>query len=101
MSIGEVMRIAKLKSEYTSSPAQFRAETLDGRGVYVRYRWGHLEMWVATPGQDDALDGEMVLNEKFTTDADGDPQNLNGCMSVAGAVAALAKFGIEVVDGLA
>lgn len=58
----------ELVSEYSSCPAQWNGETVDGKFVYVRYRWGVLSVsvddervWKKTVG--DNLDGTMFDDE--------------------------------------
>jgi len=46
------MKIKNLIETCGACPSQWEANTLDGRGVYVRYRWGYLSISISTePGQ--------------------------------------------------
>lgn len=54
-------------------PSQWNARTDDGRRVYIRYRWGGLEVHVARTIESDPLDddGEVVLEVQLGDQWDG------------------------------
>jgi hypothetical protein len=51
-----------LRSQFTSCPAQWNGQTVDGKDVYVRFRWGVLKVSVG---------GVCVWEEQVSDDLDG------------------------------
>lgn len=54
------MNIKNLKNTCTACPAQWEAETEDGRIVYIRYRYGQLSMGIGKTLEDAIGDRDAV-----------------------------------------
>jgi len=73
VEVPEGDKIRNFAMTCSGCPSQWDAETVGGRAVYIRYRWGYLSVCVA--GDDgDAVCGEEILGKQC-----GD--SLDGCMS--------------------
>jgi hypothetical protein len=84
--------IVTLTQTCSVCPSQWEGKTDDGRGVYVRYRWGGLSFTVAAT-VDDAVMGRGAGPESFhMSHGDG----LDGFMTTEELASILAKRGIEV-----
>ena len=65
------MKIENLVCTCEACPSQWEANTDDGRGVYIRYRWGYLSIYVSSkPGQH-GLEGKEVFGAVLGDDLDG------------------------------
>lgn len=46
------MKIKNLVQTCGACPSQWEASTEDNRPIYIRYRWGYLEIHIGKPGDD-------------------------------------------------
>ncbi len=75
----------------SACPSQWEGTLEDGRMVYIRYRWGHLDVSVskfATENVYDAVSGELLL-DYFSGD------DWDGFMTLAQLNSILAKNGLS------
>jgi len=67
-------RMKKLERTCFACPSQWEGELEDGRMIYIRYRWGCLEVSIsgnATDDISDAVKGETIFQEYIGGDYDG------------------------------
>lgn len=65
------MEITNLVQTCGACPSQWEALTDDGRGVYVRYRWGYLSICVSNQPGEHGLEGREVYSVKMGDNLDG------------------------------
>jgi len=65
------MEIKNLIQTCEACPSQWEAQTIDNRGVYVRYRWGYLSINISTNPGDHGLGGQEVYGEQIGDGLDG------------------------------
>jgi len=65
------MKIKNLVQTCEACPSQWEAETLDGRGVYIRFRWGFLSISVSDNPGEHGLDGKEIYGEQLSDNLDG------------------------------
>lgn len=83
-----MIAVKSLTKTCDACPAQWEGETIDGRMVYVRYRWGYLSVCVSPgPTTDvmDAVGGEEIFGAQL---GDG----LDGCLDVERLLASTADI---------
>ena len=64
------MILKNLVNTCYACPAQWDAETEDGRPVYIRYRWGFLSIRILD-SRDSVLHGEEIYGEQIGDEMDG------------------------------
>lgn len=64
------VRVHELRMTCPACPAQWEGRTDDGRYVYVRYRWGWLQIGVGDTFHEAVCD-EVTLCEELGDDMDG------------------------------
>ena len=72
--IQQTISIKYIKRTCESCPSQWEVKLMDGRMVYVRYRWGILSIRVSSKKTDnimDAVNGKEILGEKLGAGFDG------------------------------
>jgi len=70
----QIIGIKYIRRTCDSCPSQWEVKLMDGRMVYVRYRWGILSIRVSPKKTDnimDAVDGKEILGEKLGAGFDG------------------------------
>jgi hypothetical protein len=65
------MNLNNLKQTCQACPSQWEAISDDDREVYVHYRWGYLQVWLADKSGDDALCGEQIYSAQLGDSLDG------------------------------
>ncbi len=65
-----MIRVIELRQTCPSHPAQWEGRTADGRAVYVRYRWGSLQVGVGA-SLSDAVNDLATFDRKLGDDYDG------------------------------
>lgn len=65
------MKVKNVVRTCAACPSQWEAETEDGRGVYIRYRYGCIQVWVSHNAGEDGLDGDCVFGDCIGDDFDG------------------------------
>ncbi len=55
----DLIRVVSLQRTCQACPSQWEGRTDDGRWVYVRYRWGHLQVGIG-PTLEDAVDNDSI-----------------------------------------
>lgn len=60
-----------IKQTCKNSPSQWDGELNDGREIYIRYRWGTIEVYVANMIGQKALDGDCILDKPIGDEYDG------------------------------
>lgn len=65
------MKLNNLVQTCDACPSQWDAILDDGRGVYIRYRWGTLSVMVSNNPGEDGFDGIEIYNEQLNNDSDG------------------------------
>ena len=66
--------IKYIKKTCECYPSQWEAKLMDGRMLYIRYRWGVLSIRVSLKKTDDimdAVDGKEILGKRLGTGFDG------------------------------
>ena len=66
--------IKYIKRTCESCPSQWEAKLMDGRMLYIRYRWGILSIRASLKKTDnimDAVDGKEILGKKLGAGFDG------------------------------
>jgi hypothetical protein len=67
----DVIAVRELTQTCDCSPAQWQGRLLDGRWIYVRYRWGHLQIGTGA-SLDDAVDDAIATRgERHGDEYDG------------------------------
>ncbi len=69
-----MIRVVKFKQTCSACPSQWEGVTDDDRGVYARFRHGHLTVQVAPVGGGTwaaATDGETVIDRTLSDGLDG------------------------------
>jgi hypothetical protein len=70
----DLPKLASVTQTCEGCPSQWEGRLEDGRCFYIRYRWGHLQVWIsknASYAVKDALDGEQIYSEQHGPDMDG------------------------------
>lgn len=65
------MKIKNLKMTCGACPSQWEGELVDGRQLYIRYRWGYLSVRVSDGPTDNAVGGEEIFGQEVGDDLDG------------------------------
>ena len=65
------MEIRDIQQTCYACPSQWEAKTEDGRGVYIRYRWGRLTIHVSHKAGEHGLDGSCVYSKQIGDEYDG------------------------------
>lgn len=81
------VRTDRLIQTCGACPSQWDGITNDGRGVYVRYRWGFLSVRVAKTVDGDAVAGDQLYGEQL---GDG----FDGVLSEEGLIEVLVRNGL-------
>ena len=70
----QIIGIKYIRKTCERNPSQWEVKLIDGRMLYIRYRWGALSIRVSskkTDGIMDAVNGKEILGEKLGTGFDG------------------------------
>ena len=68
-------QIKELKQTCFACPSQWEIKLVDGRMVYVRYRWGYLSIRISPNVTDDIFDavrGKEILGVQLGSGLDGE-----------------------------
>ena len=72
------LKVAKLKMTCGACPSQWEGKLMDGRAIYIRYRWGELVVAIAQT-QKEALDvfcgfsdDGLIFSEEFGDNLSGE-----------------------------
>lgn len=70
----EGLEIAELKMTCSRSPSQWEGRLSDNRAIYIRYRWGELEIHLSNMNGniDEAIGLDPVFEMQVGNDLDGD-----------------------------
>lgn len=66
-----LLRVNTLTQTCRMCPSQWDGTTEDGRRVYVRYRWGCLDVYAGNAPGDDPLDGDPLIDMELGDGLDG------------------------------
>ncbi len=77
------MEVRDLKMTSDDRPSQWQGRVGENGSVYIRYRWGHLEVYLSEASRDPLSAGACIYDEQVGGEYDGQ-------MSTAQMVAALA-----------
>jgi hypothetical protein len=66
-----MMTIKQLTQTCSACPSQWEGELADGRGLYVRYRWGGLSVSVSRQPGDDPIFGPIIHQASIGESFDG------------------------------
>lgn len=58
-----LIKVKSLRMTTDFCPTQWEGETEDGCPIYIRYRWGHLSVYIAEKGKDPVVDGQQVISK--------------------------------------
>ena len=70
----QTLGIKYIKKTCECYPSQWEAKLMDGRMLYIRYRWGVLSIRASLKKTDnimDAVNGEKIIEEKLGAGFDG------------------------------
>jgi hypothetical protein len=67
------MKIKDLVQTCSACPSQWEFRTFENRPVYVRFRWGYLEVRIGEPDKDimNAVGGKEIIGKQLGDDFDG------------------------------
>jgi hypothetical protein len=66
-----MMEIKDIVQTCEACPSQWEAKTQDGRGVYIRYRFGGLSIYVSDKPNQHGLNGKCVYSKSLGDEYDG------------------------------
>ena len=68
-----MIEVKNLQKTCETCPSQWEFQTFQDRPVYVRYRWGTLDIRIGRPGKDvwDAVNGPSIVYESLGEEFDG------------------------------
>jgi len=70
----QIIGVKDIRKTSKRNPSQWEVKLMDGRMLYVRYRWGVLSIRVSLKKTDsimDAVNGKEILGEKLGAGFDG------------------------------
>jgi hypothetical protein len=70
----KILKLTELNQTCSACPSQWEGKVEDGKMIYVRYRWGNLEICISSKPTDDVMDAVMenyLLYETIGGEFDG------------------------------